>query len=601
LSVSPFSGYLLGPARIDLSNLKFVTTDEPAFIHSDDGEEVEEEDDIVFDETDSPTRTPADNGVPDAPTADNGVTDAPTDDEGTTAAPSDTDAPSVAPADGAATDAPADGAATDPPADGAATDAPADGGNRNRRLAEGSFIDIVIFKLPDYCATSMSGCDWSDLGVGGKDYDVEGGISYCCSDDVISRGICDSSANGRLIVDKKKFRGERREISIPATGEYATELEDALFNESVDGEYILILANCDDNGREVMTLGSMEWVSQHGYLPGDMIGLAKFYAALAGIYALINLWYGCGMKRYQDSAIPIQKYIIASMVLGLLELIFRTMDLFIWNERGTRAYPVVYIGESSEEYEAPTINTTDILMDFSFLPVALIFGVMKRSLARCLGVMVSMGWGVVRDSLGATMFKIVFLGLLYCGLTTARDALAILAVTDVQSISTGAEDELIDLVLVLTPMIIVINVIFYFWIVNSLTATTQYLQNMNQTSKLRRHLRLRCIIMTSLFIAFSWLILNVAEVLTDFLGQEQQWIMEAAMHANYVFVLVGVAILWRPNSNAKDYALQMELPVMNEDGEGEYELELSCVVPSAEDGNDPDHPNGVRAEEGQFS
>jgi mannose/fructose/N-acetylgalactosamine-specific phosphotransferase system component IIC len=215
--------------------------------------------------------------------------------------------------------------------------------------------------------------------------------------------------------------------------------------------------------------------------------------------------------------------------------------------------------------------------------------------------MVAMGWGVVRDSLGATMFKIVFLGLLYCGLLTARDALAILAVTDVESISTDAEEELIDVVIVLTPMIIVINVVFYFWIMNSLKATTEYLQNMNQTSKLRRHLRLRCIIMSSLFFAFIWLLLNIANVFTAFLSQERQWILEAAMHANYVFVLVGMAILWRPNSNAKDYALQMELPAMSEDGEGEYELELSCVVPSAEDGNDSDHPKGVRVEEGEFS
>jgi hypothetical protein len=338
---------------------------------------------MIIIDTDSPTPAPGDKGTTDAP-GDNGVTDAPvtTDapaDGAATDAPADgnatdapaggnatdapvdghaTDAPADgnatgdgaatdAPADGNATDAPGDGAATDTPADGAATDAPGgDGGDRNRRLGEeGSFVDIVVFRLPNDCSNSMSGCDWSDLGVGGKDDDVEGGISYCCSEDVISRGICDPSAKGRLIVHKA-FTGARREIYIPPTGESVTGLEDALFTESIDGEYILVLANCDDDGREILTLGSMEWVSEHGYLPGDMIGLAKFYAALAGIYFLINLWYGCGMKRYQDSAIPIQKFIIASMILGLLELVFRTMDLFIWNVHGTRAFPVVYIGES---------------------------------------------------------------------------------------------------------------------------------------------------------------------------------------------------------------------------------------------------------------
>ena len=42
--------------------------------------------------------------------------------------------------------------------------------------------------------------------------------------------------------------------------------------------------------------------------------------------------------------------------------------------------------------------------------------------------------------------------------------------------------------------------------------------------------------------------------------------------------------------------MQMELPAL---GDEDNELELSCVVPSADDmgyddGNDPDHPNGMR-------
>jgi hypothetical protein len=47
-----------------------------------------------------------------------------------------------------------------------------------------------------------------------------------------------------------------------------------------------------------------------------------------------------------------------------------------------------------------------------------------------------------------------------------------------------------------------------------------------------------------------------------------------------------------------DYAMQMELPALGDD---ENELELSCVVPSAvdmgsDDGNDPDHQNGIRVD-----
>ncbi len=205
-----------------------------------------------------------------------------------------------------------------------------------------------------------------------------------------------------------------------------------------------------------------------------------------------------------------------------------------------------------------------------------------------------MGWGVVRDSLGTTLVKIIILGLLYSGLTLAREFL-LAAAEAVEKASITEEEELIDLALVLTPLIIVVNLIFYFWIITSLNSTTDYLRNMSQTSKLKRHLRLRCLIITSLIVVGVWLVLNVAQRFTGFLSQDQMWIMEAVLEANYFFILFGVAVLWKPTSTSKDYAMQMEVPSLGSD---DNELELSCVVPSADDmdydnGNDPDHPNGL--------
>ena len=235
---------------------------------------------------------------------------------------------------------------------------------------------------------------------------------------------------------------------------------------------------------------------------------------------------------------------------------------------------------------------------------ALVIGVMKRGIARCLGVMVAMGWGVIRDSLGPALYKIILLGLLYCGLSAARDVFASVAVHSVQTISVTSESELINMILILTPMVIFVNFVFYFWMMNSMKATTQYLENMNQTSKLKRHLRLRTIILISLGIACAWLIFNCVEVFANVLDQENQWILEATMNFNYLFVLCSVAILWRPNPNAKEYALQLEIPALGGEGDDENELELSCVVPSAagdEDGNDPDHSNGIAATDGTYS
>ena len=220
---------------------------------------------------------------------------------------------------------------------------------------------------------------------------------------------------------------------------------------------------------------------------------------------------------------------------------------------------------------------------------------LKRGIARCLGVMVAMGWGVVRDSLGATLCKIVLLGLIYSGLTLFRDVFVIYSAVNVERISLVEEEELLDIALILTPLILIVNLIFYWWIIASLNATTDYLRNMNQTSKLRRHLRLRCIMLTSFTIAAVWLVFSIADASVDILSPDMMWIMEGIMHLNFIFILTGVAILWRPNANAKEYAMQMEVPHLGGD---ENELELSCVVPSA---GDLDDGENLPAEEGQFT
>ena len=66
-------------------------------------------------------------------------------------------------------------------------------------------------------------------------------------------------------------------------------------------------------------------------------------------------------------------------------------------------------------------------------------------------------------------------------------------------------------------------------------------------------------------------------------------VLLASIELDYVFVLLGVATLWRPQENAKEYAYVMELPTMTDnldDDAGEGELELSVVVPSADNGDE---------------
>lgn len=430
-------------------------------------------------------------------------------------------------------------------------------------------VDIALFLIPVGCEKDRYGkCDWVTLGVGSYDEEMQGGMSYCCSTDTSDRGKCKSDDVGKLIIDHGIFQGDHREIQVPSKPFEQFEMDDPIFDVKDSGDYVMVIANCDDNGFGVITLGEMEWKSVGGYLPGDMFDVMFFYGATTAIFLVLGLWYYFGMRMFQDDAIPIQKYILATIILGFLGTIFKTIDLLFWNINGTRSPVVMYI--------------------------ALVMEILFQGLLRCLGVMVAMGWGVVRDTLGMALCKIILLGLMYSGLSLLRDSLTA-AASSAQLVSTTEKEELIDLALVLSSVIICINIIFYCWIISSLKSTTEYLRNMNQTSKLRRHLRLRFLIITSLIIISALTAVTATQFLVDFffkafgieilkfepiLGADQVWIIEAVGYGNYLFILFGVTILWRPNADAKDYAMQLQLPSVEDD---ENDLELSCVVPSADD------------------
>ena len=80
--------------------------------------------------------------------------------------------------------------------------------------------------------------------------------------------------------------------------------------------------------------------------PGDMYGLMLYYGAMTAVYLVIALWYYCGMKTFQEGAIPIQKYILGTIVLGFLATAFQGIDLLTWNITGTRNPPVMYTSKS---------------------------------------------------------------------------------------------------------------------------------------------------------------------------------------------------------------------------------------------------------------
>jgi hypothetical protein len=96
------------------------------------------------------------------------------------------------------------------------------------------------------------------LGVGG--YDSFGNLRWCCANDAIAK-----SDSGRLIVNETIFKRTLRSLPIESTGKqdvYVTNSQIAVDEGS--GNYVLVMANCNTEGRTVSVLVWYSWKSKGG-------------------------------------------------------------------------------------------------------------------------------------------------------------------------------------------------------------------------------------------------------------------------------------------------------------------------------------------------
>jgi len=432
-----------------------------------------------------------------------------------------------------------------------------------------NMIDVVLFHEPKECANTRAGCDWSKLGVGASN-DI-GDVRWCCSKDAIALGLCQGRPGefNRLIINRTRFEGHVRNILVPRTGYVELEVQYGQLEEvEFSGKYFLVMANCNPDGRNMTVEGTYVWKSKGGYLPGNMFGVMYFLFFLTVVYGVLFTWYAISMKVHQESTIPIQNWILGTIGLGLLESFFKGGDYWVWNEEGTHFLFAMYTG--------------------------VLIGILKRALSWCLMVMVSLGWGVVRDTL-TNMKKIVSLGIIYAIASAAMEIIEIFDIVENEVMSEMEKTGVMDVLQVLTFVVVVINVFFFMWILDALSGTMQYLENLNQNSKLMRYLRLRLILILSIFLSIVWVIFNVVNENSDIkiLDEGNAWVAESGIELNYLMVMITVALLWQPNPSAKEYAYVMELPSIDDDIElteedGMEMIETNAGVLQQGEGKDED-------------
>ena len=197
---------------------------------------------------------------------------------------------------------------------------------------------------------------------------------------------------------------------------------------------------------------------------------------------------------------------------------------------------------------------------------SLIFGVTKRSVSRVLVLIVSMGYGVVRQSLGEDMKRVLGLGASYCVLSLIFTISSSLP-SSAKNVGDPQYESLFSIVIMLLATI---DTVFHMWTISSINNLIITLEARKQNVKLQLYKNFRFALIAALSFAVLWAVYSsiLMGTQTSETNWEMKWTVDAISELLYFLIFVAIAVLWAPSRNNQRYVSYVELAVQNGDEDG---------------------------------
>jgi hypothetical protein len=299
-------------------------------------------------------------------------------------------------------------------------------------------------------------------------------------------------------------------------------LYDTIAHTWQDGPYSLILMTRPVSGQstEYAVKVSVGFQYRDGFLSANDWPLLPFYATMCAVYALYAVFWLVMCACYWRELLRVQIWISGVILLGLME---------------KAAFLAEY--EQIERTGSPT-NIC--------LIIAETISCSKRTLARMLVIIVSLGFGIVKPRLGPTMQKVMLAGGLYFTFAILEGLFRI---------KNRKEDIDNKGALAGIPLVF-IDVAICYWILTSLKTTMRTLRVRRNIPKLTlfRHFTntlIFCVAASVIFMVWSLARHRFVACLTDW---KELWLDEGFWHILFSFILLVIVVLWRPSNNAQRFA-----------------------------------------------
>ncbi|XP_050428607.1 transmembrane protein 87B [Adelges cooleyi] len=305
-----------------------------------------------------------------------------------------------------------------------------------------------------------------------------------------------------------------------------------------EGMYLLtvtVTLQVPDNDRDIdiskFTYGLNVYMrGPQGYLSATNWPLLPFYEIMCFIYICFGItWLVLLFLQWRD-LLQIQFWIGAVILLGMIE---------------KAAFYAEY-------YE---LNITgDVSSIYGVMAMAEVISCLKRTLARILVIIVSLGFGIVKPRLGPLLPKVLGVSSIY------------LAMSLLESYFRLSSHMSAELLLVELPLATLDSGILC-WIFSALTQTTRALRLRRNAVKLQLYTHFTNVLAFTIVTSTMFMLYSIkTQRLTNCDRHwREQWLDDAFWHIEFSIILCVIMILWRPTNNNQRYAFTPLLDAPDDD------------------------------------
>ncbi|XP_067119815.1 transmembrane protein 87A isoform X2 [Centruroides vittatus] len=298
-----------------------------------------------------------------------------------------------------------------------------------------------------------------------------------------------------------------------------------------DGMYLFVLFIESVDSKPFNITVNIEMKSQYGYLSAVDWPLLPFYGVMCGIYVIYAIaWLIVTALQWRD-LLRIQFWIGGVIFLGLVEKAVLYAKYQSLNESGESVKGAIILAE--------------------------IISSLKRTLARMLVIIVSLGFGIVKPRLGPLLHRVVCVGVLYFLLSAMEGFIRSLMLKNDPSKQT---------LIAGVPLAFMDSAICW-WIFSSLVQTTRTLQLRRNLVKLSLYKHFTNTLIFAVLASIAYMIWSIhshkfTSCITDW---KELWVDDAYWHLLFSIILLVIMILWRPTNNNQRYAFTPLLDAEDDD------------------------------------